>query len=218
MHRYTTNMLSVLVALFFTLSQTARAQQLSPEKRTSGPHEGIKVHGHWTIEVRNPDGKLVTHREFENSLAQSAGAATLVSPLDRGVVSGLWLITLDFSQAICPGGSIECALAENPATVAGAFKTLTVAVSGAQTPSPHLILSGSMTAPQNGSVVGVDTWQTQCAATVAPANCLDTNALTVQAPRGGIYGVYGVFTGTVIPPVNVVAGQSIQVTVDISFS
>jgi Na+-transporting methylmalonyl-CoA/oxaloacetate decarboxylase gamma subunit len=38
-----------------------------------GTHEGIKVHGHWTIEVKNPDGKLVTHREFENSLAPNNG-------------------------------------------------------------------------------------------------------------------------------------------------
>ena len=33
-----------------------------------GTQEGIKVHGHWTIEVRNPDGKVVTHTEFENVL------------------------------------------------------------------------------------------------------------------------------------------------------
>ena len=33
-----------------------------------GTQEGIKVHGHWTIEVRNPDGKVVTHTEFENAL------------------------------------------------------------------------------------------------------------------------------------------------------
>lgn len=38
--------------------------------RTSGRgmHEGIKVHGHWSIEVRNPKGKLLSHTEFENSL------------------------------------------------------------------------------------------------------------------------------------------------------
>ena len=28
---------------------------------------GIKVHGHWIIEVLNPDGSLVNHREFENA-------------------------------------------------------------------------------------------------------------------------------------------------------
>jgi hypothetical protein len=33
-----------------------------------GQHEAIKVHGHWSIEVHNPDGSLVRHVEFENSL------------------------------------------------------------------------------------------------------------------------------------------------------
>ena len=33
-----------------------------------GTHEGITVHGHWTIEVRNQDGSLARHVEFENSL------------------------------------------------------------------------------------------------------------------------------------------------------
>jgi hypothetical protein len=34
-----------------------------------GQHEGINVHGHWTIEVRNPDGKVASHTEFENALS-----------------------------------------------------------------------------------------------------------------------------------------------------
>jgi hypothetical protein len=36
-------------------------------ERATGPQEGIKVHGHWVIEVRNPDGKVATRREFENA-------------------------------------------------------------------------------------------------------------------------------------------------------
>src|SRR5437879_3747133 len=32
-----------------------------------GPQEGIQVHGAWTIDVREPDGTLVEHREFENA-------------------------------------------------------------------------------------------------------------------------------------------------------
>jgi len=33
-----------------------------------GQQEGITVHGHWVIEVKNPDGSLVRHVEVENSL------------------------------------------------------------------------------------------------------------------------------------------------------
>lgn len=44
-----------------------------PAKSNGGNHEGITVHGWWTIEVRDPDGKVVTHREFENTLNSSGG-------------------------------------------------------------------------------------------------------------------------------------------------
>ncbi len=34
----------------------------------SGLKSGVKVHGYWKIDVKNPDGKLASHTEFENSL------------------------------------------------------------------------------------------------------------------------------------------------------
>jgi hypothetical protein len=51
----------------------------SPAK---GNHEGITVHGRWMIEVRNPDGKVVSHTEFENSLV----GATLLGDMLTGVI------------------------------------------------------------------------------------------------------------------------------------
>lgn len=59
-----------------------------------GPREAIKVHGHWTIDVRNPDGTLVTHREFENALT-SEGSTTLGRLLVRQQTSGGWLVRLE---------------------------------------------------------------------------------------------------------------------------
>jgi hypothetical protein len=45
---------------------------MAEEEETAKPSkpgsEGIKVHGHWVIDVRNPDGALVRHKDFENSL------------------------------------------------------------------------------------------------------------------------------------------------------
>jgi len=60
-------------------SSAATAKPALPEEKipaspAKGPHEGITVHGHWTIEVRNPDGTVVTHREFENALQPGAYA------------------------------------------------------------------------------------------------------------------------------------------------
>ena len=83
-------------------AQAAVAVQAHPVAQTAqtgapaarGTQEGIKVHGHWTIEVKNPDGKLVTHREFENSLVYNGGALLLPALLSGTAVSGPWQITL----------------------------------------------------------------------------------------------------------------------------
>jgi len=36
--------------------------------------EGVQIHGHWVIDVKNPDGKVAEHREFDNSLVTSNSA------------------------------------------------------------------------------------------------------------------------------------------------
>jgi hypothetical protein len=53
--------------------QVTRQPKRSERRRTKspagGPHEGIKIHGHWVIDLRSPKGELVEHREFESSYA-----------------------------------------------------------------------------------------------------------------------------------------------------
>jgi hypothetical protein len=36
--------------------------------------EGVRIHGHWVIDVKNPDGKVTEHREFDNSLVTNNSA------------------------------------------------------------------------------------------------------------------------------------------------
>ena len=66
-------------------ARNGEEESIQAEEKPSGDssREGIKVHGHWTIDVRNPDGTLVTHREFENSLVQagSSGGGKYLSHL-----------------------------------------------------------------------------------------------------------------------------------------
>jgi hypothetical protein len=69
---------------------------------SKGQKEGITVHGHWTIEVRNPDGKVAAHREFENALVttgNSSGASLLAAVLGRVVTPGSWQIRLADTSA-----------------------------------------------------------------------------------------------------------------------
>ncbi|MFZ3329008.1 MAG: hypothetical protein WA197_00140 [Candidatus Acidiferrales bacterium] len=74
-------------------SSTAAMKTSASPASPKGMSTGIKVHGHWIIEVRNPDGSLVTHREFENEI-QVSGVATLASLLARTATPGAWAIGL----------------------------------------------------------------------------------------------------------------------------
>src|SRR5262249_33754447 len=59
----------------------------------------IKVHGHWVIEVQNPNGTFFSHTEFENSLQSPTILAVLLS---RGAIPGLWQIRLQGTPAPGP--------------------------------------------------------------------------------------------------------------------
>src|SRR5690242_632340 len=78
----------------------ARAQRndgSAPREQSSGaPHEGIKVHGHWTIVVHNKDGSVASRDEFENALVTGAagGGLLLTSVLSRQITLGYWAIQL----------------------------------------------------------------------------------------------------------------------------
>jgi hypothetical protein len=72
--------------------------------------EGLKVHGHWTIEVRNPDGSVDKHLEFENSLcppqttvsgvALPGGALALSLLVTGQATPGAWMIVLGDKSTI----------------------------------------------------------------------------------------------------------------------
>lgn len=75
----------------------AKAIAVKPaESAAKGMNTGIKVHGHWTIEVRNPDGKVVSHTEFENSYVTEAGV--LPNVFSRTYTFGEWGIVLGNSS------------------------------------------------------------------------------------------------------------------------
>lgn len=206
----------------------AKALPSPPVESKGGQQERIKVHGHWTIDVRNPDGSLVTHREFENDL-QSGGAIVLAQLLARNLSVGEWSIVLDDNRFVtrpcfAQTGSVsqfsDCQLneanghtASNPAQAQ--FKTLAVS-GGPNINTNQLILSGSATAllgytgTEHGSLNKVTTRIVPCASGVAPQDCKSDTPSAATAYF---------FTSTVLSsPVTLEIGQIIQVTVVISFS
>jgi hypothetical protein len=183
----------------------------------AGPVEGIEVHGHWTIEVRDPDGTLVERREFDNALA-SNGERFLTQLLARSQSLGNWQV-----RASCPVSAVcvdmdsdpisECLIVEagDPmATQPYFFETLSVSAAG--DPGPYsLTLSGNLTAQLDGSITAVDTIVLYCGSATAPDDCVGAGV----PPREGM----SIVTGTVLPsPVAVLTGQQVLVTVVITFS
>ena len=153
--------------------QTETAQSIGAEKqsRAGGPQEGIKLHDHWTIEVRNPDGMLVTHREFENAYLPNYNLLPLI--LGRTLSVGLWEISLGGSactvNASNPSAS-GCYIGE-PSFPAVDSNNLSVSVPQSGTNVGSVNFSGTVTSGISGSVTRVETQVVLCAPSIASASC-----------------------------------------------
>jgi hypothetical protein len=217
---------------------TSSAKKPTEEELPSkGMNTGIKVHGHWVIEVRNPDGKLVARREFENSLAPG-GQNFLATFLSRQYSVGaweIWLISSDNTKNVCTfsGNPVPCQInepnsGEAPGCTGGptsCFATLQV------TPPPSggwtFSLSGSAVAAVAGVIDTVQTYQNACTSATSPSACGTEPALNpVAGPSGQFSGTTllapgsGQCGGASQPScelLNVLPQQVINVTVTYSF-
>lgn len=196
----------------------------SQTPREGAPREGITVHGHWVIDVRNPDGSLASHLEFENRLALpgdepfgGAGNRILAALLGRSSSAGVWEIQLhginvDLCQDLGAPVVNGCVITEPlaPTVAANYFKNLTMTT---DLQAGTVTLKG--TARTNSCsgcgplpVTHVNTALRTCAAASAPSSPCTAN-------QGG-----GVFTKTEVPDPKPLVNfnQSVDVTVIISFS
>lgn len=202
--------LAACLATGLVLSARAAAQQ-SPEPPSSAT-EAITVHGHWVIEVRNPDGTLATRREFNNALLPQGGAS-LAQLLGRSISMGLWRVRLDSTSGDGPcdaGGAAALCLLQEPSdseTLPTFYKTLAVEVSEQN----ELVLRGTATAQRDGEIDLVHARLFRCTPDLPPndpASCQQT-----------LGNVFRGFTETTLgSPVSVATGQVILVTVTMSFS
>ena len=175
---------------------------------------GIKVHGHWVIEIRNPDGSLVRRREFDNAL-RSLGADALRQLLARNTSVGRWVVSLHSlpGDHPCQSGEtqVSCFIYESNALPSEEydFKNLTVSIPTTGDNANKLVLSGSATA-SGGDISRVTVNLDTCSGDTSPADCaVHTNPIEEQ---------YQPFTLTDITAETVEFGQSILVTVAIDFS
>ncbi|HTW80438.1 MAG TPA: hypothetical protein VME23_12900 [Terracidiphilus sp.] len=75
----------------------------SEERPAKSGGDAIHVHGHWIIEVKNPDGKVTDRREFENSL-QPSGAFVIAALLAGNNSAGGLAIGLNWWCAYSVSG------------------------------------------------------------------------------------------------------------------
>jgi hypothetical protein len=204
---------------------TLAAVPLVAQERGNANATGIKVHGHWTIDVRKADGTLVSHHEFENALT-STGGLGLAQLLARAYTAGGWGILLD--GGVCQGQLIGgvCIIQEPSAPAGGGQDSSDLSVSvpaAGQANAGLLVLKGSVTAQLAGQITTVRTRQSSC----LPNASQTLGELTVSqcaaiAYMGIIQGnphIFDVTAHTITPsPIAVDAGQFIQVTVVISFT
>lgn len=185
-------------------SATSAARQ-GGEKSSGagGPHEGIKVHGHWSIDIRNPDGTLVKHNEFENAL-QDDGKSFLARTLARSSPVGTWDVQLIAGAAIAAGCVNGQQLSQAVACVIGE--------AGSANASTNLTVGTGNLPLQPGQRRAVQT-----TVLTGTTQAVSTSGFTITGVLTTTTGF--IFSQATLPtPITVSPGQIIQVTVTFSFS
>jgi hypothetical protein len=194
-----------------------------------GNHVGAEMHGHWVIDVKNPDGTIAEHRDFENTIT-GYGQELLVGLMSGYVVPSDYDIFLSTSgTAPCPApqGFQGCGIVRSLTTLPASalcqyyacFTSLTYAASliDSSSSGSTFTLAGNFTASQAGTINGVTTQYGTCAANIGAATALSTVSPSTCSTTAGSGG-YRTVSSATITTVNVVASQIVQVTVTISFS
>jgi hypothetical protein len=188
------------------------------QKRSETPKDGIKVHGHWTIDVKKADGTLVSHNEFENALA-GTGNTGLGMVLSRTETMGGWGILLD--GGVCQGPLtplcvIQEASAPQPPNADWDSNDLIVWVPPlGQANGGLLVLKGTVKTSLAGQITAVRTRLSTCnpvTDTVSEVNCPASARMVLST------NVFDVTSTGLTTPIAVDAGQFVQVTVVLSFS
>jgi len=215
--------------LLLGLTSMARAQ--TTDQSGGGPQGGIKVRGHWVIDVRDPDGSVVAQREFDNAITQT-GRSYIARLLARTIYLTPWEIELGNSSGNgpCAGGFVggvpnnsSCWIVDvgigNLAGYFGlptvVFTTGTTTVGGAG--GAEVILTGRITASTAGAINRVATHRTLCPLGNPPPYAQTTDGCLYTGP-GEVFTSHDL-TAAQGPgaPLPVTAGQIVQVTVTVSF-
>lgn len=210
----------------------AEEEEAAPAPKKPG-QEGIKVHGHWVMDLKDKDGKVIEHRDFQNSLDRNNGTNLIIDLLTGVVVGGNMEIDAikTASTGTFGGGGVDYSMFPAGTNVSSAtctagtsgfnnsrycFNNMTTTIQHDPVDSAgSMILHGQFTAAADVVIDTVQTRNGNCFVTsgdFGPAQCAAGTNLPQYAQS--IF----VFTGTGITPLTVLSGQTLAITVTISFS
>jgi hypothetical protein len=172
-------------------------------KASNGEVSSIKVHGNWTIQVKD-QGRVVKTVRFHNDL--NGGDKKIIDLLSRQKSMGQWMVLV--LPAMCGAdGSNFCWMDEGiPGTVAENH-TVTVTTPSSGADAGKLVLKANLTPTKDAAITAVNTSTVECPATTAPATPCHDNG-------------FGGFSSRNLPApgISVVAGQQVLITVKYSFT
>lgn len=185
---------------------------------------GITVHGHWVLDLKDKDGKVVEHRDFHNSLT-SSGAQFLPGIMGGraiGVGMGIFALAGTDRYQLYPAGlqllANQCQTVQISGVSVMCFPGLSASY-GANSFTPNVTLSGQLTAAHTESVTQVGTLLGVCANIGVDAP-IGITGLACAALNSGTQGsgVLEFTTAALSTPLSMTAGQVLTISVTISFS
>jgi hypothetical protein len=179
------------------------ANRLASSVRGPAPGDAIQVHGHWIIDVRNPDGTLAAHHDFQNALLPS-GQQVLSYLVSNASSIVTWDLRLRASQL---DGSGPCAPngADTSCYIAGPGSLLpTIMQNG-----PNVFTTGSFVRTAAGAL--------EISGNITAATAQAIGHVESVAELAGALSLQPFSARELATPIQVAAGQIVYVKVIVTF-
>lgn len=136
----------VLIAALSCASALAQSPTTTPVGSSSGAgQEGVKVHGDWTLTVRNPDGTIAAVHQFKNALSTVTGADRLLARLLEATTAvSEWAINMGTNPPGACGVGPNCLITQPSAVFPGHATNLTKSVPTTGPDAGKFVLRGSV--------------------------------------------------------------------------
>lgn len=180
---------------------------------------GIGIHGAWTVEVWNEDGTLEKHREFHNEFVGGRTLSRLIIHDLSWIAPGPFGVILDGS--ITCGTDLFCGITESnalhPSPPDPASKNLSVTLADSSS-DYDFVVSGSLEVVNEGQVDRVRLFIGNCDEHFNHAGSCNASPFAAGFSSDPAVSRFSTgFTRTDLAPIDVKAGQIVQVEVEISF-